>query len=101
MSLGRGSVVSMLKKQKLNTKSLMECELTGADNMFPPCLLTRYFMESQGYEIRETIMYQDNRSVIFLEENGRGQVEGQQNTFGYVISSSRTVVHTMSIVVCM
>ena len=28
-------------------------------------------MEAQGYEIQENILYQDNKSTILLEENGR------------------------------
>jgi hypothetical protein len=32
MSLGRGSVIGMLKKQKLNTKSSTECDLVGVDD---------------------------------------------------------------------
>ena len=32
---GRGSIISILKKQKLNTKSLTEAELIGAENKMP------------------------------------------------------------------
>ena len=28
-------------------------------------------MESQGYDIKKNIMYQDNKSAILLEQNGR------------------------------
>ena len=28
-------------------------------------------MESQGYTIENNILYQDNKSIIFLDKNGR------------------------------
>ena len=36
----------------------------------PQVLWTRYFLEAQGYTSDETIVYQDNKSAILLEENG-------------------------------
>ena len=54
MSMGKdrgGSIISISKKQKLNTKSLTEAELVGADNAMPQMLWTRYFLEAQGYVI--------------------------------------------------
>ena len=32
---GRGSIISIPKKQKLNTKSLTEAEIIGADDAMP------------------------------------------------------------------
>ena len=29
------------------------------------------FMEAQGYEIKQNILYQDNKSAILLEKNGK------------------------------
>ena len=34
-------------------------------------LWTKLFMEAQGYEIQKNILYQDNKSTILLEENGK------------------------------
>ena len=48
---GHGSIISISKKQKLNTKSLTEAELVGADDAMPQMLWTRYFLEAQGYGI--------------------------------------------------
>ena len=67
MSLGRGSVISISKKKKLNTKSSTEAELIGADDMLPQMLWTKYFIETQGYGIDENIMYKDNLSAMLLE----------------------------------
>ena len=37
----------------------------------PQILWTNYFLVEQGYNIRDTIIYQDNKSAILLEKNGR------------------------------
>ena len=34
-------------------------------------LWTKLFMEAQGYVIRNNILYQDNKSTILLETNGK------------------------------
>jgi hypothetical protein len=34
-------------------------------------LWTRHFLKEQGYDAIESILYQDNKSAILLEENGR------------------------------
>jgi hypothetical protein len=47
MSLGRGPMIGMSKKQKLNTKSSTECELIGVDDASPQMLWTPYFVEEQ------------------------------------------------------
>jgi hypothetical protein len=56
----------------LNTKSSTEAELVGADDVLPQMLWTLYFLEAQGYKIDNNILYQDNKSSILLETNGRG-----------------------------
>jgi hypothetical protein len=72
MSMGKGSVYSSSTRQKLNTKSSTEAELVGVDDRMPQILWTRYFLEAQGYEVRENKIYQDNQSAMLLENNGRG-----------------------------
>ena len=72
MSLGRGVTYETSKSQKLNTKSLTEAELVGTVDVMPQMLWTLYFLEAQGYKIDNNILYQDNKSSILLETNGRG-----------------------------
>jgi hypothetical protein len=72
LSLGKGSVYSASRKQKLNTKSSTEAELVGVDDVMAQVLWTRYFLEAQGYDIRDNMVYQDNQSAMLLEKNGRG-----------------------------
>jgi hypothetical protein len=69
MSLGKGSMTSMSKKQKINTRSSTACELVAADDALPQVMWTYYFMESQGREINENILFQDNMSTMLLEKN--------------------------------
>ena len=71
MSMGKGAIMSMSRKQKLNTRSSTESELVGADDASTMILWTKLFMEAQGYNIEKNILYQDNKSAILLETNGR------------------------------
>jgi hypothetical protein len=70
MTFGQGSVISVSRKQKINTKSSTTSELVGADDVSTLSLWTKLFMEAQGYPIEKNIMYQDNKSAILLEKNG-------------------------------
>ena len=70
-SLGKGSFMSTLIKQRLNTRSSKETELVAADDLMPHLCWTNYFLECQGYDVHSTIMYQDNQLEILLEKNGR------------------------------
>ena len=76
---GRGLIISISKKQKLNTKSSTEAELIGADGAMPQMLWTRYFMEAQEYGIDRNILYQDNTSAMLLEKNGKKSSTKIQN----------------------
>jgi len=51
MTLGRGCILNRSHKQKLNTRSSMEAELVGADDMSQLIFWTKLFMEAQGYAI--------------------------------------------------
>ena len=53
MSLGRGA------------------ELVAIDDALPWILRCRYFMEAQGFYIEQKFLYQDNKSAILLDTNGR------------------------------
>jgi hypothetical protein len=70
-SLGKGALMPTSTRQKLNTRSSTETELVGADDMMPQIMWTNYFLAAQGYGLTQTILYQDNRSAILLESNGK------------------------------
>jgi hypothetical protein len=71
MTYGGGAIQSSSRKQKLNTRSSTEAELVASDDMANLVLWTKLFMEAQGYKIQKNILYQDNKSTILLENNGK------------------------------
>jgi hypothetical protein len=70
-SLGKGGIYGTSTRQKINTKSSTEAELVGVAEVLPQILWTRYFLAAQGYRTNESIVYQDNKSAILLENNGK------------------------------
>ena len=71
LTMGKGTVSGKSSKQKLNVKSSSEAELVGVDDCMSQILWTNYFVKAQGYDINDTMVYQDNRSAILLKKNGR------------------------------
>ena len=70
MSLGKGVIYGTSTRQKLNTRSSTEAELVAVDDCMSQVLWTRYFLNAQGYNITDCMIYQDNKSAILLEQNG-------------------------------
>ena len=71
LTLGKGSVYSGSHKQKLNVRSSTEAELVATDDYMSQILWTNYFLDAQGFKTKDTIIYQDNKSAILLEKNGK------------------------------
>jgi hypothetical protein len=71
MSLGKGMQLSVSTKQKMNSRSSTETEIIAVDDLMPSLIWTNYFLESQGYTSNNTLLYQDNKSAMLLENNGR------------------------------
>ena len=71
MSWGWGVLLTKCQKQKLNTKSSTEGEIVGVSDFLPNMIWARMFLEAQGFQIEENILYQDNQSAILIEKNGR------------------------------
>ena len=46
-------------------------EIVGADDFMPAICWTWYFMEAQGYQVLDNVLYQDNKSTILMERNGK------------------------------
>ena len=69
--LGKGVIVRQSNKQKLNLMSSTEGEPVGAHKVLPTALWSRYFIEAQGYDVEQMILYQDNQATMRLEVNGR------------------------------
>jgi hypothetical protein len=71
MSMGKGSIYSTARAQKLVACSSTESELIGVHDVMPQVLWTAYFMKAQGHEVVDNVLYQDNKSTILLANNGR------------------------------
>lgn len=70
--MDQGAVFSQSTRQKLTTKSSTEAELVGVSDILPQILWTRYFLEAQGCDLQQSVIYQDNQSAILLEKHGKG-----------------------------
>jgi hypothetical protein len=81
LSLGQGALMSMLLKQKINTKSSTEVELVGVDDVMNFVEWIQLFVEQQIKSINDgsvlkkigsdVVIQQDNTSTIQLENNGQ------------------------------
>eukprot|EP00980_Cylindrotheca_fusiformis_P020849 scaffold7838_cov89-Cylindrotheca_fusiformis.AAC.1 len=70
MMMGKGSLYSKSMKQKINTRSSTEAELVGVNDAMSLILWTRNFLEAQGYDVTDNVVWQDNQSAMLLENNG-------------------------------
>ncbi len=71
MMMGKGAGISSLNVMKCNTRSSSETELISIHDKLPDIIWIRYFVEGQGYDIDEYMIFQDNMSSLSLEKNGR------------------------------
>jgi hypothetical protein len=71
LSLGRGFPIVSSNKKKLNTRSSTDTKIVGADDFMPAICWTRYFMKAQRYGVKDNVLFQDNKSSILLEKNGK------------------------------
>jgi hypothetical protein len=71
LSLGRGFPIMSSTKQNLNTRISTETYIVGADDFMPAICWTQYFMKAQGYGVKDNVLFQDNKSSIILEKNGK------------------------------
>jgi hypothetical protein len=71
MSFGRGGALCKSLKQKINTRSSTETEVVSVDDGMPAMMWALHFLKAQGYPIKKNILYQDNKSAILMETNGK------------------------------
>ena len=69
-TLGKGAIYATSGAQKLNTTSSTECEVVAAAGVLPQALWTASFLKHQGYDVDKTVLHQDNKAAILLQENG-------------------------------
>jgi hypothetical protein len=102
LSLGRGFPIVGSTKQKLNTRSSTEAEIVGADDFMPAICWTRYFMKAQGYDVQDNILFQDNKSSILLEKNGKASSSKRTKHINirYFFITDRVKQEEVSVVWC-
>ena len=71
MSFGLGMVHCKASKQRITVKSSTKAELVGMSDYVPYTLWLRHFLEAQGYSLQHNVVFQDNKSAILMENNGR------------------------------
>jgi hypothetical protein len=71
MTMGHGAFHAVSTKQKINTRSSTEAELVSVDDVIAKVLWTKLFLQSQGFNIRQNIIFRDNQSSMKLEQNGK------------------------------
>lgn len=83
MSLRKGSIYITSTKQKLNTKSSMESELVGVNDVMPMILCTKYFLDTQGYDTSASTINQDNQVLSSWKRMVEGPVINGLGTSTY------------------
>ncbi|GFH55411.1 hypothetical protein CTEN210_11887 [Chaetoceros tenuissimus] len=71
VTMGTGVIDTKSNKQKMNTRSSMECEFVGTSEALPHTIFPNLFMEGQGYEIKWNVLVNDNVTEIKMLNNGR------------------------------
>ena len=71
MPMGKGSIVNVSNKQKLNVGSSTGSELVSVADVLGMMMWCKCFMEAQGHTNENNMLHQDNKSTILLAKNGR------------------------------
>jgi len=102
LTLGRGMPIVGSNKHKLNTRSSTESEIVAADDFMPAICWTRYFLNAQGYKVEDNILYQDNKSSILLETNGKASSSKRTKHINirYFFITDRVKKNELSVVWC-
>jgi hypothetical protein len=102
LSLGCGFPIVSSTKQKLNTQNSTETKIVGADDFMPAICWTRYFMKAQGYGAKDNVLFQDNKSSIILEKNGKASSSKRMKHINirYFFITDRVKKEEVSVVWC-
>jgi hypothetical protein len=74
----------------------------GAGDFMPAICWTRYFMKAQGYGVKDSVLFQDNKSSIFLEKNGKASSSKctKHINIRYLFITNRVSKEEVSVVWC-
>jgi hypothetical protein len=102
LSLGRGFLIVRSTKQNLNTRSSTDTDIVGADDFRPAICWTNYFMKAQVYGVKYNVLFQDNKSSIILEKNGKASSSNRTKNINirYFFITNRASKEEVSVVWC-
>ena len=66
MSMEKGVIVTVSRKQKLNVANSTELEFVSIADVLGVMMWCKYFMETQGYMIKNNLLCQNNKSTYCL-----------------------------------
>ena len=70
LSIGK-NIITGSTKQKLNTTNSTKTEIVGTNNFIPVICWMQYFLNTQNYNLKNNILFQDNKRSIFFKKNGK------------------------------
>ena len=79
ISMGIGFYIVVSTNQKCNTQSSTDTDFVAVDDCIPNGICNRYWLGPQGYDVFENIVFQDNKSVIILENDGKASSSKRTN----------------------
>jgi hypothetical protein len=102
LSLGRGFPIVSSTKQKLNIRSSTETEIVCASDFILEICWTHYFMKAQGYDVKDNVLFQDNKSSIILEKNGKASSNKRMKHINirYLFITDRVSKEEVSVICC-
>jgi hypothetical protein len=102
LSLGSGFPLVSSTEQKLSTRSSTETDIVGADDFMLAICWTRYFMKAQGCSVKYNVLFQDNKSSIILEKNGKASSSKHTKHINiwYLFITDRVKKEEVSVVWC-
>ena len=71
MTLRRGDGYTYSSKKNMNMRISTEAELVIVDDNMLQVIWAQNFIQAQGYEVMDNIIYQYNQSSMKPEKNGR------------------------------
>ena len=93
MTMDRGALIKVSRKYKLNVGSSTESELVSIDNVLGIMMRSEYFMEAQGYTIKNNMLYQDTKSIILLAKTNHmsaGKAIKHTKNSGFLVADKIT-----------
>jgi hypothetical protein len=74
----------------------------GADDFVPEICWTRCFIKAQGYGVKDNVLFQDNKSSILLEKNGKASSSKRTKHINirYFLITDRVSEEEVSLVWC-